>query len=248
MNPIEKLDLKKDTFTKKELVIYNILKNNPDSILRESAATLSKAYGVSQATITRFCQKLGYDGFNEFKFDIFRYQKQDADISEVGNSKIDNYCKLLKILEETLDKTKLERLADYINRSDKIILCGSHKSTIPAEMLKLNLFKFKKTVQIITLDLVQEMTHFVNQNDLIIYFTNNGSSLQQFKPSLKLCVEENKCKLAVITMNDKLSIKNISDPYIWIPSSTNQHFSMYLENQIFFLIYVDLLTSQLSKC
>ncbi|EQM95778.1 hypothetical protein MBAG_03513, partial [Coprobacillus sp. D7] len=79
MNPLNKIDLKKDTFTKKEMIIYDILKENPDLILRGSITTLSKDYGVSQSTITRFCQKIGYEGFNDFKFDVFRYEKQDDD-------------------------------------------------------------------------------------------------------------------------------------------------------------------------
>ena len=36
MNPFDKMKLKKETFTKKELVIYNLLYNNPDLILRRS--------------------------------------------------------------------------------------------------------------------------------------------------------------------------------------------------------------------
>ena len=76
MNPFEKIELKKDTFTKKEMIVYNILQKNPDLILRGSITSLAKDYQVSQSTITRFCQKIGYDGFNEFKFDVFRSEKQ----------------------------------------------------------------------------------------------------------------------------------------------------------------------------
>ena len=76
MNPFEKIELKKDTFTKKEMIVYNILQKNTDLILRGSITSLAKDYQVSQSTITRFCQKIGYDGFNEFKFDVFRSEKQ----------------------------------------------------------------------------------------------------------------------------------------------------------------------------
>ena len=48
-------------------------------------------------------------------------------------------------------------------------------------------------------------------------------------------------------MNDKLSIKKYCDQYIWLPSSTNQNFQQYLENQIVFFLYIDLLTSQIAK-
>lgn len=48
-------------------------------------------------------------------------------------------------------------------------------------------------------------------------------------------------------MNDKLSLKKLSDNYVWLPSSTNQGFEVYLENQIIFFLYVDLLTSEITE-
>ena len=100
MNPFEKIELKKDTFTKKEMIVYNILQKNPDLILRGSITSLAKDYQVSQSTITRFCQKIGYDGFNEFKFDVFRSEKQGRQEQNNNLSTIDSYCRLLNILNE----------------------------------------------------------------------------------------------------------------------------------------------------
>ena len=53
--------------------------------------------------------------------------------------------------------------------------------------------------------------------------------------------------VSIITMNDKLSLKKLSDNYVWLPSSTNQGFGVYLENQIIFFLYVDLLTSEITE-
>ena len=41
MNPFEKMDLKKDSFTKKELILYDVLKDNLQNILSFSASDLS---------------------------------------------------------------------------------------------------------------------------------------------------------------------------------------------------------------
>lgn len=53
--------------------------------------------------------------------------------------------------------------------------------------------------------------------------------------------------LTFITMNDKLSIKKYCDNFVWLPSSSNQHFDCYLESQIIFFVYIDLLTSEIAK-
>lgn len=246
MNPFEKIELKKDTFTKKEMIIYNILQKNPDLILRGSIATLSKDYQVSQSTITRFCQKIGYDGFNEFKFDVFRFEKQGYNSIENNTSVIESYCKLLHILEDNLDHDLLKKVAQDIVNANTIILTGTHKSSLPAQMLRYNLFKCNKKAILLDQGDLQDLPHIVNENDMVIMFSNQGSGLQ-IKNQFKDEKEKYHFNLTFITMNDKLSIKKYCDNFVWLPSSSNQHFESYLESQIIFFVYIDLLTSEIAK-
>lgn len=245
MNPFEKIELKKDSFTKKEMIVYNILQKKPDLILRGSITSLSKEYQVSQSTITRFCQKIGYDGFNEFKFDVFRSEKQGND-DDNNNSTIDLYCHLLHILEDNLNKEKMRNLAKSIIHAKNIIVTGSHKSSLPAKMLQYNLFKIHKKAIFLSNDEIHDISEITNPDDIVIVFTNRGNGILT-KNTYKEDREKNKFQLAFITMNDRLPTKKYSDHYIWLPSSSNQNFNQYLENQIVFFIYVDLLTSEIVK-
>ena len=73
MNPYELIDLKKSSFTKTDLHIVDLVTKNADAIFRNATITnLAKEYGISQASLTRFIQKLGYTSYSEFKFDIYR--------------------------------------------------------------------------------------------------------------------------------------------------------------------------------
>lgn len=247
MNPFEKMELKKETFTKKEMIIYDLLHNDLEIILRSSATDLSKNYHVSQATITRFCQKLGYDGFNEFKFDVFRLEKKNTDSSLDNETYIDSYIHLFNIIQSSLDYQQLENLANDIIQSENVIISGFHKSSLPAKMLQYNLFKFNKKAIVLNNDEIHELPHIITSQDIFIFFTNRGNGLNTLKPLLKESKENIQYQLALITMNDKLSIKKYCDQYIWLPSSTNQNFQQYLENQIVFFLYIDLLTSQIAK-
>ena len=180
MNPFEKIELKKDTFTKKEMIVYNILQKNPDLILRGSITSLAKDYQVSQSTITRFCQKIGYDGFNEFKFDVFRSEKQGRQEQNNNLSTIDSYCRLLNILNENIDNEMMERFAKSIIHADTIIVTGSHKSSLPAKMLQYNLFKIHKKVIFLATDEFHDIDQIANKNDLVVVFTNRGNGLSDF--------------------------------------------------------------------
>ena len=143
MNPFEKMDLKKDSFTKKELILYDVLKDNLQNILSFSASDLSKQYNISQSTITRFCQKIGYDGYNEFKFDVFRSGKQ-GNTSKDDLSTLDAYIKLIEILKSSIDYEKLNQFANDIVKANSIIILGMHKSALPAKLLQFNLYMVKK--------------------------------------------------------------------------------------------------------
>ena len=238
MNPFEKMDLKKDSFTKKEFILYDVLKDNLQNILSFSASDLSKQYNISQSTITRFCQKIGYDGYNEFKFDVFRSGKQ-GNSSKDDLSTLDAYIKLIEILNQ---------FASDIVNAESIIILGMHKSALPAKLLQYNLFKYgKKAIFLDYGDIVNDFQQLINQGDMVIIYTNRGNVLGSINTTLKDMSKKLSFNLSIITMNDKLSIKKYTNNYIWLPSTINQGFQNYLENQVIFFIYTDILTSEIAK-
>ena len=247
MNPFEKMDLKKDSFTKKELILYDVLKDNLQNILSFSASDLSKQYNISQSTITRFCQKIGYDGYNEFKFDVFRSGKQ-ANTSKDDLSTLDAYIKLIEILKSSIDYEQLNQFASDIVKANSIIILGMHKSALPAKLLQFNLFKYgKKAIFLDYGDIVNDFQQLVSEDDMVIIYTNRGNVLGSINSTLKNLVKKVSFNLSIITMNDKLSLKKHTKNYIWLPSTINQGFQNYLENQVVFFIYTDILTSEIAK-
>ena len=71
MNPYELIDLKKSSFTKTDLHIIDLVTKNADAIFRNATITnLAKEYGISQASLTRFIQKLGYPSYNSIFIEV----------------------------------------------------------------------------------------------------------------------------------------------------------------------------------
>ena len=99
----------------------------------------------------------------------------------------------------------------------------------------------------ISQDEIHELPNIIQENDILIAFSNDGNGLEAIKNEIKSEKQEKQFNLSIITMNDKLSLKKLSDNYVWLPSSTNQGFGVYLENQIIFFLYVDLLTSEITE-
>ncbi|MDR0299722.1 MAG: MurR/RpiR family transcriptional regulator [Streptococcaceae bacterium] len=59
-----------DKFSKTDTILANLLINNSEKIGKLSIQELSKISKVSTATISRFAKKIGYDSYQDLKFDI----------------------------------------------------------------------------------------------------------------------------------------------------------------------------------
>lgn len=123
-----------------------------------------------------------------------------------------------------------------------------HKSALPAKLLQFNLFKYgKKAIFLDYGDIVNDFQQLVSEDDMVIIYTNRGNVLGSINSTLKDLVKKVSFNLSIITMNDKLSLKKHTKNYIWLPSTINQGFQNYLENQVVFFIYTDILTSEIAN-
>ena len=64
------IETKKKNFTSKELEVCELLEEDPFSFAASTATEISKRYGVSQAAVSRFCQKLGFTGYSDFRMNL----------------------------------------------------------------------------------------------------------------------------------------------------------------------------------
>lgn len=246
MNPFELMELKKDSFTNTEMIIYNLVIENVSEILRGSLNSIAPLFNVSPSSITRFCQKLGFSGYNDFKFELYKYEKQSLVSKEtnINGDLIDHYSSLIKLIKNCVTQEEIETLANVVINSNTIMLTGYHKSFLPCKFMESNLRKLSKPSIAIENDFFEDMNSFATAKDLLIIFSAEGNSV---KDILDISTTQNKYKVALITMNPKSAYKNKVDYFLWLPSSKNQHYPVYLENQVVFFIFVDILTAYIAN-
>ena len=244
MNPYELMELKKSSFTKTDQHIVELVNGNADAIFRNTTITsLAKEYGISQASLTRFIQKLGYPSYGEFKFDIYRYEKQSLTTQGSKETILEAYSSLILQMQNVIKEEELLMIAREIVEARMVVTIGMHKSFLPAQSLQYNLLKLSKPTTAFNNDDRIEVKHFVTKDDIIILFTADGNSAKDFIEEYK----EKDISIILITMNDKTPIKKYAKHVIWLPNSRNQNMHKYLENQVFFLVFADLLTSYVAK-
>ncbi|MBF4693217.1 MurR/RpiR family transcriptional regulator [Fusibacter ferrireducens] len=246
LNPFEQMAIKRNTFTKKELVIYEIFTKDLASVFRDSMADIAEKYNVSQATITRFCQKVGYNGYNEFKYDLYRYQKKGTIIQQGPReeSVFSLYAKLIMSIEAAIDDDTMRQISNEILCAKHVVISGTHKSALPAQLLQFNLFKYSIGALFIGNDAMQDIRFFLNDpSSILILFTIYGG---HYKRLFDDYLSDAKGKIVVITANNKFTYKSRTDHMIWLPTAENQNYSRYLENQISPFVFTDILSSYIA--
>ena len=246
MNPFKQMELKKSSFTKKELIVYEIIVENVDDILRDTATQLAEKHNISQASISRFCQKIGYHGYNDFKYDIYKHQKMGGENTNPA-SIMDYYAKLIGLIPNAVSEEQFIELAQLIVDAKFIAINGYHKSSLPAQLLEMNLAKVSKKAAYVPYDRAHALPQIMTQQDLVIYFSATGTVYREQIESINEMDEEIRPTTVLITMSDKCPMRNKVDYVIWLPNYKNQGYPQYLETQVVFLIFVDLLTNYIAQ-
>ena len=156
---LEKL-LDSDKFTSSEKHLIDFIQDNGNIVVNLSIDDLAAKSNVSQATIIRFCKKVGAKGYTEFKIQLakeltdFAVGKMNisVDIPIAPNSNpvdiVDTFSALshhsIENTRNNLDMVKLTNAANLIAYSDVVHIYGRGESLILAEDFHYKLMRIGK--------------------------------------------------------------------------------------------------------
>lgn len=149
-----------ENLSSKDKVIMNYIMENIYTIPYSSMEDLSNKIGVSNATISRLCKKLGYINFKNFKNDVLsklnitpasKIQNTLTHLSEnnIIENMFSNMINNLQLSIENLDKNNFKKAALLILNSSKIYIYSPGPSLGLAYILKYRLNRFRIDINII---------------------------------------------------------------------------------------------------
>lgn len=135
---------KNDILSKSDQKIYEVVLQQPTHIQLLTIQKIATDSKTSIASVQRYCKKLGYDGFKEFKFQLKNFLLQQ-DYS--GNNKSTFLKEYIKAVSDfkNIDKTELENLANDLLKARQSFLMGIYYSSIPAKQLAMGLHDLNKS-------------------------------------------------------------------------------------------------------
>lgn len=158
-NLISRLGARLDTMSKNERAIAEEIIQEPKAVTNMSSQALAEKCSVSQSSIIKFCQKMGFGGFPALKITlsaeiarsentqqihagIFSDDSLGAVAKKLFDSKVSAISETMKLNPNSL----LDGAVDLMERADRILILGTGGSALVAQDLTSKLTKFGKSV------------------------------------------------------------------------------------------------------
>lgn len=215
MNPLLIMEAHKEKFSPAELAIYNLVKKQPSLVTHLTTTALAEKAGVSQPTLTRFVKKqLGYERYQDFRFDFINWLSSTSDNSLEKNDYFSRLEQLIKLTHSTLSDQVMSEFVETIAQSQHIFVTGSAKSFLSAKLFETLMRKMGVLVTSYTTDFLDDAVNYLKDSDTLITFSASGNS------SFIEKIIATSSKKILITANPSSLYKNIFDQILTLPSIT----------------------------
>lgn len=199
--------------TSSEQIIYQYFKDHLNDIVYLSLSDICKELYVSNATVIRFCQKLGFKGFNELKFQL-KNELNLTNKSVNARDAIPHRTSILKDFIDNIDDKIIEQICSEIKNHKSIYIYGRNMSSLPAKYLQsmLNTMDIP-CIYIDWIDFFSALSKSFPDNAVLFIFTNYGDK-SIYEPIVKQCHERHMKIIWISSTDLDSSLLSSNDIYI----------------------------------
>lgn len=225
--------------TKSEEYLKVFLDTYPKDTYKLSQKELSEEAFVSEPTISRFVRKHGFKNYREFAIwfnnEVVEFNKKYKRIAKDDNAisiqnLIYSYKYIFEDMTDKLDFDTLEKLANRINKSKKVVVFGLGSSMRAASEVSFNLSRLG--VHAITPTDFHSFIPSIGpaDKDTLFIFISNNFENKEIRWSVQRLA--GKAKVAIITSKELSRFEsNWFDYYIKYSKMNNEFFGIPLSNK-----------------
>ena len=209
-----------------------------------SSKHISKKLYVSEAALSRFSKKCGFQGYREFLF-YYRQEREKANtqIQDNDSTKVlGTYQELLNKTYSLMDVLKVERIVKLLSTKERIYVYGKGSSGLAAQEMKLRFMRLGVNIEAITDEHIMKMNMvLLNSNCLVIGISVSGASEEVIS-----CLQAAKIQGAATVLMSARQDKRfqIFDEFLLIASKKYLENGKAISPQFPVLIMVDILYSK----
>ncbi|WP_139892528.1 MurR/RpiR family transcriptional regulator [Bacillus sp. D386] len=254
VNPLIIIKSVYNSLTKTEQKVADYIMGNHEEAVYSSVTDLAEMVGVGETTVLRFCRKLGYRGFQEFKLSVAQnlmevdehvYGKIDErDSVEVIAKKIANQN--VSALNDTvalLKDSTLQSAIEKINKARKIYFFGVGSSGFTALEGKHRLMRLGYNTEHVSDSHFMSMTaSLLGKEDLIIAISSSGST-KDVVDAVKIA-KENSAFVICITNQARSPITKYADLILLAANKESPFEGGIFSSKIAQLLLLDILATK----
>ncbi len=183
---IEEIKASYDDFSSSEKVLADFFLHNREKI-DFSAQNIAKMNYVSEATVSRFSQRLGYQGYREFIFVYERFlDQEEIKFDLLTQNVLFTYKDLLNQTYSLIDEEQIRRIAMMLNNSSYVYVYGKGNSGLCAREMKMRFMRLGLHVESVTDPHLMKMNSvLMDHESVIIAISMSGQNLLDYIISAK---------------------------------------------------------------
>jgi len=236
-----------------EQKVANFVLNSPNKLIPLSITELAKNCDTSEATITRFSKKLGFEGYQQLKIAVA--QEQDAPLRtsiSIEDSAFDIFEKVCDDIYCSLEKTKvridkkvLSCVCEKILCAKEILIFGLGNSASVATDAAHKLLRLGLCAHAYTDNHMQAIAAAHSNKDSVAIGISHSGSSKDIVRTLSLC-KENQSTTIALTNFGKSPIYRVSDYVLNTVADETNYTILGLSSRISQLAIIDTLYSYLA--
>lgn len=241
-----------EKFTSSESELAKYIIGNPDEISQLSINQIAKKIHISPATITRFCQKISFSGFNEFKHELKRYidlrnkPAASSDIKEIDyfSNLYQNHLEIIETTFRNMTYFDIQQANTLLTKAERVHVYGIGNSGIAAQEFKWKFFRIGIQVESIT-DPHQAVMDAALSSDrsLVIGISVSGKT-KEIIDAVKISKRQGASVLAI--SSDKTSeLSRLADLSLLVTSKNSMHMGQNISPTLPLFLLFDLLYTEL---
>ncbi|KAF1301858.1 MurR/RpiR family transcriptional regulator [Enterococcus sp. JM9B] len=235
---IENYGNKLSELSEAERSAFYELDNTPELISRLNLTALAQKIASSNSTIIRLSQRLGFQGFSQFKYEINRLLTQTVYIKE--KDLLLQYQNFFSHSLTLITLENLEYFAKKIQEANNLFLVGVGLTKPIAEYMSKRLYQLNRpSMYIYESHMLDLLPQLLKSDDLVIFVSMSGETQSLLVSARKVRQKGN--TILSITNSPNNSLNNLTNRNINSNIPTNVFHNYDITSRAFLMVHVDLI-------
>ncbi|MGF7047432.1 putative NBD/HSP70 family sugar kinase/DNA-binding MurR/RpiR family transcriptional regulator [Paenibacillus sp. DS2015] len=229
--------------TKREQMIAKFIVLNLESVPNMTISEMSRQINVSEATITRFCQKLEFGSYSKLRLvakeATVSTRLYEQTITTSMTAVKETYSSMLKKFDTLYESDEILQFKNKLVSAKNICIFGAGEMSLVANQLKYKLMKLGMAADAFSDQYQMEMsTHLLGQGTVVIGLSTSGYAPDIV--NLMVLAKEKGAATVGITSQQNSPIADVSDIRLLVPTTDEieGHSSSISEVSVFYLLDV----------